>query len=166
MNKDQNYMRQAIKVAEESKNRGGVAIGAVLVDNATGKVIAIGGSQVGLAKDPTAHAEINAIRAACQQLGTDDLYGHTLYSTLEPCHMCLSAAAWARIPTVLFGAYRKDVDETLFDIKGDFSDEQEGGRMNLRENLEMHVTGGILEAECAELLAKYHELPKHAGGVV
>lgn len=79
--------------------------------------------------------------------------------------MCLSAAAWARIPRVFFGAYRKDVDETLFDIKGDFSDEQEGKRMNLRENLSMQVAGGVLETECAALLATYHELPKHAHGV-
>ena len=79
--------------------------------------------------------------------------------------MCLSASAWARIPRVRFGAYRKDVDETLFDIKGDFSDEREGKRMNLRENLTMNVTGGVLGRECADLIAKYHELPKHAHGV-
>lgn len=80
--------------------------------------------------------------------------------------MCLSASAWARIQKIFFGAYRKDVDETLFDIKGDFNDEQEGKRMNLRENLTMEVRGGVLESECAELLAKYHELPKHAHSIV
>lgn len=158
-------MNMAIQAAIQSKNSGGVAIGAVLVNNITGEVIATGGSQVGPTHDPTAHAEINAIRAAAQQLGTDDLFALTLFSTLEPCHMCLSAAAWARIPRVFFGAYRQDVDETLFDIKGDFSDEQEGKRMNLRENLSMSVTGGVLQNECSALLATYHELPKHAHGV-
>ena len=166
MQTNEEYMGLAINVAIESKSNGGVAIGAVLVNNTTGKVVAIGGSQVGPTKDPTAHAEINSIRAAAQKLGSDDLFGHTLYSTLEPCHMCLSASAWARIPRVFFGAYRKDVDETLFDIKGDFSDEQEGKRMNLRENLTMTVTGGVLENECTALLTQYHELPKHAHSVV
>jgi len=163
MQHNDEYMHLAIQIAAASKECGGVAIGAVLVDS-TGKVVATGGSQVGPTQDPTAHAEINAIRAAAQQLGTD-LFELTLFSTLEPCHMCLSAAAWARIPRVFFGAYRKDVDETLFDIKGDFSDEQEGGRMNLRENLAMHVEGGVLESKCAALLEKYHELPKHAHSV-
>lgn len=163
---NEEYMKRAITAAIESKSQGGVAIGAVLANDTTGEVIAIGRSQVGPMKDPTAHAEINCIRAAAQQLGSDDLFGYTLYSTLEPCHMCLSASAWARIPRVFFGAYRKDVDETLFDIKGDFSDEQEGKRMNLRENLTMSVTGGVLEGECTDLLAKYHELPRHAHSVV
>jgi tRNA(Arg) A34 adenosine deaminase TadA len=159
-------MKLAIQAALDSKAQGGVAIGAVLVDIATGKIIAMGGSQVDPTKDPTAHAEINAIRSAARQLDSDDLFGLTLFTTLEPCHMCLSASAWARIPRIFFGAYRKDVDETLFDIKGDFNDEKEGRRMNLRENLTMSVVGGVLERECAELLAKYHELPKHAHSVV
>ena len=75
--------------------------------------------------------------------------------------MCLSACAWAKIPNVYFGAYRKDVSETLFDIKGDFSDEAESGRMNLRERINMNVVGGVLEDECAKLLAGYDEQPKH-----
>ena len=158
-------MKQAIEVAIKWNSDGGVAIGSVLVNSSTGQVVATGGSSVGPRKDPTAHAEINCIRDAATLLGTDDLYGLTLYSTLEPCHMCLSAAAWARISHLYFGAYRKDVDETLFDIKGDFSDENEGLRMNLRENISMVVKGGVLETVCAELLATYHELPKHTGSV-
>lgn len=154
------YMKTAIDVAILSKNSGGVAIGAVLVDNKTGEIVAKGESVVSLTKDPTAHAEINCIRTASRMLATDDLYSLTLYSTLEPCHMCLSASAWARISTVYFGAYKKDVNNSLFDIKGDFSDEHEGRRMNLRENLSMHVTGGILEKECADLLLNYYD-PHH-----
>lgn len=161
MRTNEYYMNLAISVALDSQAQGGVAIGAVLVDSSTGEVVASGGSLVGPLKDPTAHAEINCIRQAASQLQTDDLFTYTLFSTLEPCHMCLSASAWARIPTLLFGAYRKDVDETLFDIKGDFSDEAEGRRMNLRENLTMSVHGGVLESECAALLAAYHESPKH-----
>jgi len=156
------YMRRAIEAATAARKQGGVAIGAVLVDSA-GKEIASGGSIVGLTHDPTSHAEINCIRAACKQLNSDDLYGYTLYSTLEPCHMCLSAAAWARIHKVIFGAFRKDVDESLFDIKGKFSDEQEAAKMNLRENTTMEVSGGVLEAECADLLGAYHDHARHTG---
>ncbi len=155
------YMKAAVQAAQEAKKDGGVAIGAVVVEDATGKILSTGGSIVGVTHDPTSHAEINCIRKACEQLQTDDLFGYTLYSTLEPCHMCLSAAAWARIPRVFFGAYRKDVDATLFDIKGRFSDEQEAGRMNLREDSKMQVQGGILEKECAGLLGTYHEFSKH-----
>lgn len=154
-------MNAAIEIAHQAHSNGGVAIGAILVDSETGNVVSTGGSIVALAHDPTAHAEINAIREAAKGLNTDDLFNLTLYSTLEPCHMCLSAAAWARIPRIFFGAYRKDVDETLFDIKGDFSDEEEGKRMNLRENVSMQVVGGIQEQACADLLKTHHELPHH-----
>lgn len=153
-------MRLAIAEAQHAKESGGVAIGAVLVSS-SGEVLATGGSIVGPTHDPTAHAEINCIRQASKSAGSSDLYGTTLFSTLEPCHMCLSAAAWARIGNVYFGAYRKDVDESLFDIKGDFGDEQEAARMNLRENEVMEAHGGVCEDECAELLAGYHEHYKH-----
>jgi tRNA(Arg) A34 adenosine deaminase TadA len=76
--------------------------------------------------------------------------------------MCLSAAAWARIQHVIFGAYRKDVDAALFDIRGKFSDEEEAARMNLREKTTMQVRGGVLERECADLLGTYHDLAKHS----
>jgi tRNA(adenine34) deaminase len=161
MHQNQKFMRLAIDAAHAAQQKGGVAIGAVLVHNGTGNVIAAGGSIVGITHDPTSHAEINCIRAACRLLNSDDLYDYTLYSTLEPCHMCLSAAAWARIRLVIFGAYRKDVDETLFDITGAFSDEQEAARMNLRERTHMQCHGGVLEAECAALLGAYHANFKH-----
>jgi tRNA(Arg) A34 adenosine deaminase TadA len=159
---NETYMLKAIAAAKQAQHEHGVPIGAVLVEQASGEVVATGGSLVDVSKDPTAHAEVNCIRAAAKKLGTDDLYNYTLYSTLEPCHMCLSAAAWAKIPRVFFGAYRKDVDENLFDIKGQFSDEQEAARMNLRENTTMVVTGGVLEADCAKLLARHHEQSRHS----
>jgi guanine deaminase len=161
MKSNEEYMNIAIEVANEAKVNGGVAIGAVLVDTISGSIVSTGASMVAVTHDPTAHAEINAIRKATEFLKTDDLFNFTLYSTLEPCHMCLSAAAWARIPRLFFGAYRKDVDETLFDIKGDFSDEKEGDKMNLRENIGMKVVGGILEDDCAKLLRSHHESPHH-----
>lgn len=154
-------MQLAIAAAKEAQQEGGVAIGALLVDADSGRVVASGGSLVGVTHDPTSHAEVNCIRAACAQLGTSDLYGHILYSTLEPCHMCLSAAAWAKIQTVVFGAYRKDVDATLFDITGETSDEREAARMNLREHAHMEARGGVLEKACADLLGTYHEYARH-----
>jgi tRNA(adenine34) deaminase len=155
----QHYMKLAIQEAHGMSDKGGVAIGAVLI-NEQGEVIGRGGSMVGLAHDPTAHAEVNCIREAAARKGSDDLFGSTLFSTLEPCHMCLSAAAWARIATVYFGAYRKDVDASLFDVAG-ISDEDEAKKMNLRENVEMFVQGGICRSECAALLAGYHEQHRH-----
>jgi guanine deaminase len=162
---DEYYMHLAVEAAQEARDDGGVAIGAVLVKESSGQIIATGGSIVGINKDPTAHAEVNCIRAASALLKTDDMFDYTLFSTLEPCHMCLSAATWARIPRVFFGAYRKDVDETLFDIKGNFSDEEEAEHMNLREKIGMQVHGGILESECAKLLGKYHDLSRHEGSM-
>ena len=159
--KQREYMSKAIEVAKSTAQDGGVAIGAVIVDNSTGQIIACQGSLVGVTKDPTAHAEVNAIRAACQKINSEDLFGYSLFSTLEPCQMCLSAAAWAKIPNVYFGAYRRDVDSTLFDTKHSDGDESESSNMNLRETTDMHVVGGILEDECAELLSGYHEKPKH-----
>jgi len=144
-------MHAAIDAAVEARHGGGAAIGAVLVD-ATGKVIATGGSIVGPTHDPTAHAEINCIRAASQSLGTADLSAYTLYSTLEPCHMCLSGAAWAKIAHVYFGAYRKDVSPNLFETKNVLSDEREAAHMDLHNGARMQVHGGILEKECAHLL--------------
>jgi len=156
------YMNLAIAAAKEAEESGGVAIGAVLIEESSGNVIATGGSIVRVTNDPTAHAEINCIRRAAKKLGTDDLYNYTLYSTLEPCHMCLSTAAWAKIPRIYFGAYQKDVDKNLFDIKGNYRVEEEAARMNLREETIMQAQGGILEFECAELLAEYRGLPRHS----
>ncbi|HSW74570.1 MAG TPA: nucleoside deaminase [Candidatus Saccharimonadales bacterium] len=151
------YMQVAIKIARQTHAQGGVAIGAVLVNDKTGEIIASGSSSVSITHDPTSHAEVICIRNASQALGTDNLNGHTLYGTLEPCMMCLSTATWARIPKIYFGAYRKDVDASLFDIKGFVSDERQATRMNLREDAQMQVHGGILEAECAQLLQGYHD---------
>lgn len=155
-------MRQAIEVAKNAQKDGGVAIGAILVSETDGEVIATGESLVEPKRDPTAHAEVNCIRSATEKLDTIDLFDYTLYSTLEPCHMCLSAAAWAKIPRIYYGARRKDVDSTLFDVNDDMSDEAEAKHMNLREDQKMTATGGILESDCADLLQQYHAKSSHS----
>ncbi len=152
------YMKLAIQAAQAAQKDGGIPIGAILVHTASGKVMATGESLVSATKDPTSHAEINCIRAACQQTGNDDLFDYTLYTTLEPCSMCLGAAAWARIANIYFGAYRKDVGPNLFDtIHPD--DESMASHMNLRSDAQMHVQGGILQQQCAALLANYQDTP-------
>lgn len=154
MQPDTYYMKLAVKVARKSLRDGGATIGAVLVDDTTGRVVATGESVVAVTHDPTAHAEINAIREATRIRQSDKLHNTTLFSTLEPCHMCLSAAAWARIPRVVFGAYKQDVHhDSYFDIVGKFSDEEEAKRMNIHSGGEhMQVEGGVRREECVKLL--------------
>ena len=86
--------------------RGGGPFGAVIVKD--GAIVARGANSVTLDNDPTAHAEVNAIRAACRSLGTFDLSGCTVYTSCEPCPMCLAAIYWAGISRIYFGNTRKD----------------------------------------------------------
>ncbi|HSN50502.1 MAG TPA: nucleoside deaminase [Bacteroidales bacterium] len=101
------YLDEAFEAAYHSmKNNIGGPFGAVVVKD--GKVIGKGGNQVTNDNDPTAHAEIVAIRNACKSIGSFDLTGSTLYATCEPCPMCLSAIYWARISTVYYSSTRYD----------------------------------------------------------
>ena len=100
-------MRTALAVAQQASASGDVPVGAVIV-NSVGEVIATGHNERELNNDPTAHAEIVAIRKAAQVLGQWRLENHTIVVTLEPCPMCASAIAQSRIATLVFGAW----DET------------------------------------------------------
>ena len=148
----QAHMQRAVDIARRSKQDGGAAIGAVLVHNTTGEIVATGESLVRHTMDPSAHAETNCIRQACSQLQSLDLGDYSLYCTLEPCHMCLSCAAWAGLPAIYFGAYREDVDGALFEVGGDYSAEKLAANMQLPSGRTMTVTGGVLRQECASLL--------------
>ena len=106
-------MRQAIELARENaSSAGGGPFGAVVVKE--GRVISACSNSVTPDNDPTAHAEVNAIRTACRELGTFDLSGCTLYSSCEPCPMCLSAAYWARVDKIVFAADRNDAADAGF----------------------------------------------------
>lgn len=97
------HMEAALSEARAAAKRGEVPVGAVVVDPA-GVVVAAAGNRTRADKDPTAHAEILAIRAACAAAGSERLTGHALYVTLEPCAMCAAAISAARIERLYYGA--------------------------------------------------------------
>lgn len=139
-------MGQALDEARAAAARGETPVGAVLVDRATGEIRAAAGNRVRERHDPTAHAEILAIREACAALGSERLPGHELWVTLEPCAMCAAAIAGARIERVYFGA----------------SDPKSGGvehGARVFDHPQAHhrpeVYGGLAEADCAELLRAF-----------
>lgn len=110
---DLGHLRDAIRTAEESVGEGGGPFGAVIVKD--GEVIARAANRVTLDHDPTAHAEVRAIREACTRLGTHDLAGCVLYASCEPCPMCLGAAYWARLDRLVYAASREDAAAAGFD---------------------------------------------------
>jgi tRNA(Arg) A34 adenosine deaminase TadA len=110
--KDKDFMREAIRLADESVKNGGGPFGAVIVKD--GEIIAGASNSVTLDNDPTAHAEMNAIRKACKKLGTFDLTGCTIYTSCEPCPMCLGANYWAHISKIYYGNNRKDAHDIDF----------------------------------------------------
>ena len=113
MNSDE-LLRSAIRLSIEAVHEGrGGPFGAVIVRD--GEVIATGQNQVTSSNDPTAHAEIVAIRAACAKLGTFTLAGCEIYSSCEPCPMCFAAIEWARLERLTFAATRADAADAGFD---------------------------------------------------
>ncbi len=109
---DERYMRKAIALAVENVRNGGGPFGAVIVKD--GKVLATGVNRVTANNDPTAHAEVSAIRAACKKLKTFDLSGSVIYTSCEPCPMCLGSIYWARISHVYCGCNQQDADKIGF----------------------------------------------------
>ena len=108
------FMRHAVKLSAERMREGaGGPFGAVIVKD--GKVIAEGWNKVTSTNDPTAHAEVSAIRAACAKLGTFSLAGCDIYTSCEPCPMCLSAIYWARLDRIYFANSRQDAAAIGFD---------------------------------------------------
>lgn len=110
---DQGFLDLAVELAVQNVADGGGPFGAVVVRD--GVVISRGQNRVTRDNDPTAHAEVQAIRAACRELGTFSLAGCTLYSSCEPCPMCLASSLWARVDRVLFAADRYDAARGGFD---------------------------------------------------
>jgi len=107
------FMKRAIELSIESVNKGGGPFGCVVVKDE--KIISEGSNKVTLTNDPTAHGEIVAIREACKKINNFSLSGYELYSTCEPCPMCLSAIYWARIDKIYYANTRKDAQKIDFD---------------------------------------------------
>jgi tRNA(Arg) A34 adenosine deaminase TadA len=139
-------MRLALIEAAAAAARGEVPVGAVLVESATGAVLARAGNRVEELADPTAHAEMLAIRAAAAALGLKRLVDVDLYVTLEPCPMCAQAIAFARLRRLYFAAY---------DPKG--GGVEHGARIFDQPgcNHRPEIYGGIAESEAAALLADF-----------
>lgn len=110
---EMDFMREALALARENIRKGGGPFAAIIVKD--GKEIARTGNTVTLSNDPTAHAEVNAIREACRKLGTFNLAGCEIYSSCEPCPMCLSAIYWAGISKIYMSASRFDAVDAGFD---------------------------------------------------
>lgn len=106
-------MRGAIRLAIENVKNGGGPFGAIIMKD--GSIVSAGRNRVTATNDPTAHAEIVAIREAAKQLGTFDLSGCEIYTTCEPCPMCLAAIYWARLDKVYYGNTKLDAKKIGFD---------------------------------------------------
>jgi tRNA(adenine34) deaminase len=144
---DAHFMQLALAQARAGALAGEVPVGAVVVKN--GEVIASAHNAPLGRKDPTAHAEVNALRLAAQVLGNYRLDGCTLYVTLEPCAMCSGAAMHARLSRLVFGAPEPKTGAA-------------GSVLNLFENAQLNhhtqVIGGVLDAECVQELQAFFEM--------
>ena len=140
------HMELALAQAEAAAGRGEVPVGAVIVDSVTGKVLAAAGNRTEELADPTAHAEVLAIREACSGRGEPRLPDCDLYVTLEPCGMCAAAISFARLRRVYFGAY---------DVKG--GGVEHGPRFFHQATCHHapEIYGGLEERRAAELLKEF-----------
>ncbi len=125
MKPSHSLIQQVIAKASESAQQSGCGPFAAAIVKGD-QVIAWGHNQVVALCDPTAHAEVNAIRQACKELGCHDLSGYELYSSCEPCPMCLSAIAWAHLDKVYFAATRHDAAEAGFDDNAIYTEFETG----------------------------------------
>jgi guanine deaminase len=150
---DADFMRLAIEKTREGIAAGQSPFGSAIVRD--GAIVAVTHNTVWKTTDPTAHAEVNCIRAAATNLKTISLDGCTLYSTTEPCPMCLSAIHWAKIDRVVFGATIADAAMAGFaELFVSAKDLAMMGRSPLK------VESGLLQQECAALFAEWKAAAK------
>lgn len=145
---DELWMHDALKQAEDAQASGEVPIGALILEP-NGTIVARGQNRVIREHDPTAHAEIGALRAAGKALGNYRLEGCTLYVTLEPCAMCAGAMTHARIGRLVFGA---------FDPKAGAVGSVLSVLNHPQLNHRIELTGGVLAEECGDILRRFFQL--------
>lgn len=145
MQNNEELMRLALDVARIAPSTGDVPVGAIVI-NAEGVVVGSGFNEREANNDPTAHAEIVAIRSAASRLQKSRLDGCTLIVTLEPCAMCAGAIAQSRVSKVIFGAWdaKAGAVGSVWDVLRD-----------PRSIFKVEVVSGVLESECAELLTDF-----------
>jgi tRNA(adenine34) deaminase len=143
-NAHERWMMKALEAAREAERRGEVPIGAIVVANE--RVLALAGNRTRTDCDPTAHAEIIALREAAQSVGNYRLTDATLYSTIEPCAMCAGALVQARVARLVYGAR----DERFGAVESKFR-LCDSSSLNHR----MEIASGVLEAECRELMQEF-----------
>jgi tRNA(adenine34) deaminase len=150
---DEHFMRLAIDAAREAESIGEVPVGAVLVD-AEGNIVATGSNRTIIDSDPTAHAEILALRAAGKHVGNYRFTGSTVYSTIEPCAMCAGALVNARVARLVFGAHdvRFGAVETHFRVC-------DSEILNHR----MEIESGVLADECRALMQAFFRARRKSG---
>jgi tRNA(Arg) A34 adenosine deaminase TadA len=144
-------MRRAIALSQRNLEAGGGPFGAVVVKD--GAIVGEGANRVVPDADPTQHAEITAIRDACRRLGTHDLSGAVIYTSCEPCPMCLGAIWWARIGEIVYGNGHADAARIGFDDSAIYEEMRrplEARKLPLRR---------LLAAEAAEVFAMWEEKP-------
>ena len=144
--RDEHWMRQALALAERAEREDDeIPVGALIVD-ADGHLLAEGWNRNIADRDPSAHAEIVALRRAGEKLGNHRLVGTTLYVTLEPCAMCAMAMVHARVARVVFGAHdpKTGAAGSVFDLLG-----------SERHNHRVAISGGVLGEEAGERLRAY-----------
>jgi tRNA(adenine34) deaminase len=139
------FMRRALEAARMALHLGEVPIGAVVVGNS--ELVGVGFNQPIRSQDPTAHAEIVALRGAARALHNYRLAGTTLYVTVEPCLMCVGAIVSARVATVVYGAAEPKFGAVTSILKP----------QELALNHRFEVVSGVLEAECREILVDFFE---------
>jgi tRNA(Arg) A34 adenosine deaminase TadA len=146
---DADFMRIAIAACRRGIEAGQSPFGSAIVD-AAGRVISEAHNTVWLDSDPTAHAEVNAIRSASRSLRVIDLGGCTLYTTCEPCPMCLAASHWSKVDRVVFGASIPDATAAGFSELN-----IPAARMVALGGSRLVVEGGLLRDECAGLFGEW-----------
>ena len=143
--RDEEWMREALRAAEEAQALGEVPVGAVVVAG-DGRVLARVGNRTRTDCDPTAHAEVLALRLAAQRAGNYRLTGAVMYATIEPCAMCAGALVQARIKRLVYGA----PDERAGAVSSQFRI-CDAGSLNHR----LEITSGVLETECRAIMQAF-----------